>query len=117
MNAVQANFFFRDFVSEDVISVSVGMVWLYFFKETLIGVRHTKKKVAWFVRLESTKPMSSTLVPTIEFLTEEHIRDAVNEVDKTDEKTEFVDFEDMLSKAAELVANEMSEFIDTHLVG
>lgn len=114
-NPVDMNFFFRDFVSEDIVSIGIGWTWLYFFKETLIGVRHSKKKVGFFVKLESTKALGNSLVPTIEFMTEEHINDAVNEIDRSEENTQYLDYEDMLSKAKEMVCEEMADAIDKAL--
>ena len=44
-------FFFLDEMSDGITSVSVGEVWLYFYKQTLIGVRDMRNNRAVFLRV------------------------------------------------------------------
>jgi hypothetical protein len=49
------DFFFCDDMDEkrEYLSVSIGEVWLYFYKETLIGVRDMRSNLAAFLKHET----------------------------------------------------------------
>lgn len=40
MNDTVNNFFYKDDVTKDVSSISVGTVWLYFYREALVAASH-----------------------------------------------------------------------------
>lgn len=113
----QDNYFFRDYVTEDILSYGIGPVWLYHFKETLIGVRDTEIKEAYFVKLDSIPEHKAQYVPTIEQLTEAHINEAIEEIDRQGEKLDYLPINEIMSKAKELVLQELGREMDVQLTG
>lgn len=110
-------FFFRDYVTPEILSYAVGDVWLYHFKETLVGVRHHANMTAFFMDLESLKTTKQQWVPTIELLKDSHIQDCLNEMDRTGETLEFLHIDEIGPKAMELVMAELAKAIDDNLTG
>jgi hypothetical protein len=110
------NYLWRDYVTEDIAVLCFGQIDLYFFKETLVGVRDNKDMVAFFITLESVPKSSSPYAPTMEKLTEEHIKEAIDELDTSGEKLERIHMDDLMSKSMELCSMEVSRLLDKHLL-
>src|SRR5688572_11483687 len=98
-NVLIDNFFVRDFVSHDIISYGIGQVWLYHYKETLIGVRHHDNLVAYWLNIETAKKSKRVMAPTVDQITPEHIKECIAEMSGDGEKTEYLDFEPLMEKA------------------
>lgn len=111
------NYFFRDYVTEDILSYGVGPVWLYHFKETLIGVRDTETKEAFFTDIESVKDYKGQYVPTIDQLTDAHIKEAIEEIDRQGETIKFIPINEVMQKAKELALREFGREMDAKLTG
>lgn len=111
------NYLFRDYVTEDVSSYGIGSVWVYHFKETLIGVRDIETRQAWFVELSTTKENTQDYVPTLEQLKEEHISEAINEIRRDGETLKYIPMNEIMGKAKELVMHELSREMDAKLTG
>lgn len=110
-------YFLKDFVTEDIISVSFGDCWLYFYKETLIGVRHIPTKVSYFMDVKTKADTKANMAPTLDNLTEAHIKEAVDEIDPNAETTHLLPMTDLGGKALELAALELSTLLDSRLAG
>lgn len=110
------NYLWRDYVTEDISVTCMGEIDLYFFKETLIGVRDNSSMTAAFITIESVPKTSSPYAPTLEQMTEEHIKEAINELDTTNEKLDRIHMDDLMGRAMELCANEVSRLLDKHLL-
>lgn len=113
----QDNYFFRDYVTEDILSYGVGPVWLYHFKETLIGVRDTEAKVAFFADINTVKDFKGQYVPTIDQLTEAHIKEAIEEIDRQGETLNYLPINEVMRKAKELALQEFGREMDAQLTG
>lgn len=111
------NYFFRDYVTEDILSYGVGPVWLYHFKETLIGVRDTETKEAFFTDIESVKDYKGQYVPTIDQLTDAHIKEAIEEIDRQGETIKFIPINEVMQKAKEFALREFGREMDAKLTG
>lgn len=111
------NYFFRDYVTEDILSYGVGPVWLYHFKETLIGVRDTETKEAFFTDIETVKDYKGQYVPTIDQLTDAHIKEAIEEIDRQGETIKFIPINEVMQKAKELALREFGREMDAKLTG
>jgi|SRR6478609_1180355 len=111
------NYFFRDYVTDDILSYGVGPVWLYHFKETLIGVRDTEAKISYFCTIESIAAVKGQFVPTIEQLTEAHITEAIEEVDRSGEEIKRIPITEIMSTAKELTLREFGREMDARLTG
>ena len=113
----QDNYFFRDYVTEDILSYGMGPVWLYHFKETLIGVRDTETKEAFFAEINTVKDFKAQYVPTIDQLTDAHIKEAIEEIDRQGETLNFMPINEVMRKAKELAAREIGREMDALLTG
>ena len=113
----ELNYFFRDYVTEDIVSYCIGEVYLYNFKETLIGVRAMDKNVGFFVDINTVEKQMAGYVPTLDHLTDQHIKEAVEEVDRSNEKTSYIPIGEIVGKAQELLANEISKLLDKKIMG
>ena len=111
------NYFFRDYVTEDISSIGIGPVWIYFFKETLIGVRDLEMKEAWFAVVDTVKTFKANYVPTIEQLTSEHIKEAIDEIDRQGETIKYLDLPEVMQKAKEIALREFGREMDAKLTG
>lgn len=111
------NYFFRDYVSEEICAYGVGPTWYYHFKETLIGIRDNEEKKAWFADFKSVKDCKSSFVPTMDQLTEEHIKEAIAEIDTQGETLAYVNIDDLQSMAKELLCKEVQRELDANMTG
>ena len=107
-----ANFFFRDFVTEDIVAYCIGETTLYHYKETIIGVRDMTAKLGFFVKIDTIPKTDSPFAPTLDMLTQEHINEALAEIDQPDEKIEYIPILEIVAKAKELLSHEMSKQLD-----
>lgn len=110
------NYFFRDYVSEDIIAYCIGEVAMYHYKENLIGVRSVREKQSYFVDLASIKVLASHYAPTIDQVTEQHIKEAYDECDHTNEATERLPIRELVSKTAELLSREIAQMLDSKIM-
>lgn len=109
-------YFVRDFVTPDITSVGIGNVWLYFYKETLVGVRDAAQKLAYFMDVKSRTETKANMAPTLANLAETHIKECIDEGDISGEKQEFIHINELGAKAQELCALEMSRLMDAALL-
>ncbi len=112
-----ANYFFRDYVTEDILSYCIGEVYIYHFKETLVGVRHNTKKLAYFVDLATLPKQNSLYAPTIEQLTEENIQNCIDEVDHSGEKLERIPLNECVPRTLEFLMEELGSYMDKLITG
>lgn len=110
-----ANYFFRDYITEDIMSYCIGEVYLYHYKENLIGVRDMRNQTAYFLNTETIPAETTMYPPTIKQITEEHIKDSIDEIDRGNEKLVRLDISDLVTKAREVIAAEIANDIDTLL--
>lgn len=106
------NFFFRDYVTDDIMSYCIGEVYLYHYKETLFGVRDMRAKKSTFVEIASIKELESHFAPTIDQLTEQHIKEATDEVEHAGETSHRVPMNEMALLAKEAICAEMARVFD-----
>lgn len=111
------NYFFRDYVSEDICAYGIGPFWLYHFKETLIGIRDNQERKAWFADINTVKDARSSFVPTMDQLTEEHIKEAIQEIDTNGETLEYVNIDDLQPMAKEMMIKEAMREVDARATG
>lgn len=109
-------YFMRDYVTNDIASVGIGNCWLYFYKETLVGVRDAHQKLAYFVDVSTKADTKANFAPTIDNLTETHVKECIDEGDISGEKQEFLHINELGAKAQELCAMEMSRLLDAALL-
>lgn len=110
-------YFMNDQVTEDITSVGFGEVWMYFYKETMIGVRDARNKVSFFMTADSKSETKAPMAPTLANLTEDHIREAIEEHDQSSEKCTRVPMVDLFSHAVRLSAAEMNLLLNETMMG
>lgn len=113
----KVNYFWRDYVTEDIVAYGIGNVWLYHYKENLIGVRNIEIKEAYFVRKEDIPVEDERWSPTIRQITAEHIKECITDVDMPEEKLQYIPMEDLAAKAFHLVTHEITTKIDSLFLG
>lgn len=106
------NFFFRDYVTDDIMGYGCGEVFIYHYKETIFGVRDLRKKTSVFVDIATIPAVAQHFAPTLEQLTEAHIKEAYEENDHTNETTSRVPMNEIALIAKEAVCNEMARVFD-----
>jgi hypothetical protein len=109
-------YFVRDFVTPDITSVGLGNLWLYFYKETLVGARDAAQKLAFFVDVKSKSDTKANMAPTLANLSETHIKECIDEGDIQGEQQTFLHINEIGAKAQELCALEMSRLMDAALL-
>jgi hypothetical protein len=107
-----ANFFFRDYVTEDIMSYGIGEIWTYHYKETIIGVRDCRNKRAYFLKHELLPKGDNRFSPTIEQVTAAHIKECAEDMEHSEEVIEYVSIEDLISEAKRRVFNEIGTVAD-----
>lgn len=110
--AYDMNYFFRDYVTEDILSYCIGDTYLYHYKETIIGVRDVTTKLGFFVDINSIPKTDSPFAPTLDMLTSEHIKEAIDEIDHSDEKLEYIPIRELVLKAKEMVTQCLARELD-----
>lgn len=106
-----------DQVTEDISSTGLGEVWLYFYKECLIGVRDVRNKKSFFVIPGTHKESKAPLPPTIDNLTEDHVREAIEEHDQETETCERVPFMEMFNCLNRLLLPEINLMVNRVMIG
>src|SRR6478609_477983 len=86
-----------------------------YYKETLIGVRSVRENVGFFLDIATHTTGNQLYSPTLDQLTEQHIKEAVDEIDRSNEKTGYMPIGEIAPKGQELLAREMSILIDKRL--
>lgn len=114
---IEANYFLRDYTTEDVSVFMTGTVAYYFFHETLIGVREEEKRLAYFVDFKRLKEDTALMPPTIEGISESDIQDAINEIDQSGEKLELLPQREVAMIAKRFMLEEASKMMDRELGG
>ena len=109
--------FAHDQVTEDVASVGYGEVWIYFFKETLIGVRDVRNAKAAFLKVETKNETTTAMSPTLEYLTDAHIREAIDEMRNDGEVVEFFHINELGDIAVAYFAAELNFIMNSKLLG
>lgn len=109
-------YFVRDYVTNDIAAMGIGNCWLYFYKETLVGVRDAHQKIAYFVDVKTKAETKANFAPTIDNLTDAHIKECIDEGDISGEKQEFMHIDEIGAKAQELCALEFSRLMDAALL-
>lgn len=110
------NYFFHDYVTEDISAYGIGELHIYHYKETLFGVRSFREKVSYFVDIASIKPVSSHFAPTIDQLTEQHIKEAYEEVDHTGEETSRLPMPELVDVSLQMLARETAALLDSKIL-
>ena len=111
---------FRDYVTPEMGTFGMGEVWVYFFKETPIGVRHHEKNTAFFIQAAEITPelvSKYSLVPTIELLKQENVDECINEMDTSNETLEIIKFVELQDKISEMIIEEIQEQMNQRLLG
>jgi len=98
--------YIADQVTEDIISIGQGEVWTYFYKETLIGVRDARNKVSYFLDPETKKDTKAPMAPTIQNLTEAHMKEAIEEHDQSAEKCHRVHLQELFDHTTRILLAE-----------
>lgn len=106
-----------DQVTEDVASVGCGEVWTYYFKETLIGVRDVRNAQAFFLDVSTKDDTKASMAPTIKYLTDAHVKDAVEEMSNENEKIEYLHIKELGGKATLLLMGELNHMMNEILLG
>lgn len=106
-----------DQVTEDVASVGHGECWMYFFKETLIGVRDVRNSVAYFLKVDTKDDTKAPMAPTIRYLTDAHVKEAVEEMSNDQEKIEYLHINELGDKADLILMGELNFMINSKLMG
>lgn len=110
-------YFMQDPVTEDISSVGIGECWLYFYKETLIGARHITTNVSYFIDAKTTKDTKAPVAPTLQHCTNEHIQEAIDERDQSQETCHRVAFSEIFGHAMRILLMETNDLVDDILMG
>ena len=110
-------YYVSDQVTESISSTGIGEVWLYFYKENLIGVRDVRNKRSTFMIVGTHKESKGPLPPTINNLTEAHIKEAIDEHDQSAETVDRVPYMDLFAAATKLLLPELNLMINREMMG
>ncbi len=110
------NYFMRDYVTPNVSAFLCGEVFFYFYKETLIGVRHNQRLLAYFLN-EFQKGENSTHAPTFDEVTPAIVQEAINDLDTTGEALTMCGSTELIRIGKELLAGEIMDLVDKKLAG
>lgn len=108
------NWFFQDKVTDEVTSFSVGEVWLYFYKECLIGVNDMTNNRRYMLKVEA-KPTRDGVTSYHE-VTEQIVKDAIDDL-SADRGVEFLPRDELHEEAFKMALETFSRSIDRELVG
>lgn len=117
MNYEKEVYYLCDQITEQIITIGIGEVWLYFYKETLIGVRDVRNKVSYFLDPDTKNDTKTTMAPTLANLTEESIREAIEEHDLSSEKTHRVHLQELFDHTTRLILGELHVLIKQSILG
>ena len=107
------NYFAQDLVTADVASFAIGQLWLYFYRETLVGVRNLETDEGYFLNAKTKLPDNG--FSSQHLITEKIIEGAVNEgVSNTPVK--YLEFEALADKALQMTLAEASNMAEKHLL-
>ena len=110
-------YFLNDLVTEDTTSVGFGEVWIYFFKETQIGVRDARNGVAYFMDADTKNDTKAPMAPTLANLTKEHVREAIEEQDPSAEKCHIFHISELYGHTVRILAAEMNMLLNEAMMG
>lgn len=107
--------FSQDPVDSDITSFSVGEVWLYMYREVLVGYINQRERKGWFMRFD--KSLYHDGFTSQHLLTPAHIKIAVDDsmLEATDVK--YLEHAEMVEAAFRAVADEISSHIQEALLG
>lgn len=109
------NFFMQDVVSKDITSVSVGEVWLYFYKEQLICVRDLESTVAYYLKAQVPPPEDDGYTHRHE-ITEEIVRGSMEEAYADSVEVKWLDITDLSNMAFSMVGESIGKNIDAMIL-
>lgn len=113
----EANYFFRDYVTADILSYCIGDCYLYHYKETLIGVRDVQRKKGFFLDVKTVPKTGSLYAPTLDNITVKEVQDCVDEMDRSGETILYVDIRELVSLGQQVLARELASLMDRKLLG
>jgi hypothetical protein len=113
---LMGNYFFRDYITEDIASIVIYKTYLYFYKETLVGVRDTRAVTGFFLDVKTVPKSGSIYAPTLDDVTEQNIKDCIDELEHSQETITFLPIAEIVPKAQELVSMELSHLLDERMM-
>ena len=105
------SFFAQDFVNGEVSSFAIGQLWLYFYRETLIGVYYMESDDEAYI-LDATTPLSEDGFSSRHLITAEIIGYAANDMQAANGTPKPLSLLDLIAKAAELTMVAMAEYTE-----
>lgn len=109
------NFFMQDEVAKDITSFSLGEVWLYFYKEALIGVRDLEANTAFFLKAENPPPEEDGYTHRHE-ITDAIVKGAIEEAYSADVTIQWLNITDLSSMAFGMVSDSLGRNIDAMIL-
>jgi len=110
-------YYTKDIVTDDIDSLGIGEVWLYYYKETMIGARHVREKVSYFIDADTKNDTKAPMAPTLKNLTNEHVQAAINEHDQSTETCHRVHFQELFRHATMMLYKETNLLADQVMMG
>lgn len=107
--------FSQDPVDTDITAFSSGDVWLYMYRETLIGFINQRDQKGWFMRWD--KPLYYDGFTSQHLLTRDHIKTAVDDTMIDNGSISYLEHAEMVEAAFRAVSEEISSHIEERLLG
>jgi hypothetical protein len=109
------DFFFIDDMDDqkNYISVSIGEVWIYFYKEIMIGVRDLRVNKAAFLKVDS--PFIEDGYSHRHEITQDIVGGAMKEAYPDKEPPKMLSIDDLTSLAMQWAADSMAHQVDITL--
>lgn len=106
-------FFKQDLVTKKVTSFSIGPVWLYFYRETLIGYRNMDEdnEVSF---LDASTPMPDDHYTSQHLVTTAIVKEAYDEA-QAEQPPPLVSYDELCNRALKAVLKSCSIMVDKQL--
>lgn len=108
-------YFKQDLVNEDVTSFSAGNVWLYFFRETLIGYRDMADESQTRF-LDASKPLENDNYTSRHLITPAIVKSAYAEAESPN-PPQLISMEELVNHAMRGVVASVDHMIHKNLFG
>ncbi len=108
-------YFKQDLVSKKITSFSLGPIWLYFYRETLIGYRNmADEEEAYF--LDASTPLPDDHYTSQHLITPALVKEAYDEA-QSSKPPHLVSYSDLCGRTIQAGANSFNTLINKRLMG
>jgi len=108
-------FFSQDPVNADLTSFSIGDVWLYMYRETMVGFIHMESREGWF--MDWKEPLFNDGFSSQHLLTKDHVKACVEDTMIDHDKIHYLEHGELVAHAFKAVCDECVARVDEAMFG